>query len=109
MSDEPQYDLRARFCGTLDWLCPFCGYVNRSRIDRTGWQVQCKAKPCRRRFAYGLILHSLAALRGSGRAYVPPPDVTFPVAELDFWQSGGPVNRHVFEPGDDTARGNRQG
>ncbi len=43
-----------------------------------------------------MILHSMAELQRSGRPYLPPPDVTFPLAELDFWKAGGPVN--VWQP-----------
>ena len=45
-----------------------------------------------------MIFHSMAGLQGSGRKYLPPADVTFPLAELDFWHPGGPVNRLVLEP-----------
>jgi len=100
MGVQPNYQLRARFCGVMDWLCPWCGHLNRSRINRTAWQVQCKAKPCRRQFAIGMIFHSMAELQRSGRRYLPPPDVTFPLAELDYWKPGGPVNRFVVEPED---------
>ena len=98
MNTPAPYQLRARFHGALDWLCPWCGNLNRSRINRTQWQVQCKATTCRRRFAVGMLFHSMADLRQSGRPHLPPPDVTFPVAELDFWQSGAPVNRLAGDP-----------
>ena len=100
MRVQPNYQLRARFCGVMDWLCPWCGHMNRSRINRTAWRLQCKAKPCRRQFAIGAIFHSMAGLQRSGRPYLPPPDVTFPLAELDSWQPGGPVNRLVLESED---------
>ena len=47
-----------------------------------------------------MIFSSLAPLRGTGRKYLPPADVTFPIAELNFWEAGGPVNRFVVEPKD---------
>ncbi len=47
-----------------------------------------------------MVFHSMAPLQGSGRTYLPPADVTFPLAELDFWQPGGPVNRFVVESED---------
>lgn len=101
MEGQPNYQLRARFCGVLDWTCCWCGHLNRSRINRTAWRVQCAGKPCRRRFGVGAIFHSMAELQRSGRPYLPPPDVTFPLAELDFWQPSGPVNRLVVETEDE--------
>ena len=109
MNTSAPYQLRARFHGVVDWTCCWCGNLNRSRINRTQWQVQCKATPCRRRFAVGMFFHSMADLQRSGRPYLPPADVTFPVAKLDFWQSGDPVNRLVLDPEDDAMKeGNGQ-
>jgi len=100
VSARPTYTLRARFCGALDWLCPWCGYINHCRVDRTGWRVRCKAKPCRRWFAYGLVVHSLGSLQHAGCRSLAPPDITFPVAELNLkYGHGAPVNRYV--PGTD--------
>ena len=74
--------------------------MNRYRVNRTTWRIRCKAKPCRRQFAIGMVFHSMAPLQGSGRTYLPPADVTFPLAELDYWQPGGPVNRFLVESED---------
>ncbi len=101
MEPEPSHQLRARFCGMLDWICPWCGHMNRYRVNRTTWRIRCRGKPCRRQFTIGMIFHSMAGLQGSGRRYLPPADVTFPLAELDFWQPGGPVNRLVLEAEDE--------
>jgi hypothetical protein len=91
---KPRFQLRARVCGSLEWICPWCGHLTRSRIDRTGWRIRCKAKPCRRWFSYGLVLHSLASLQHSGRRCLPPSDITFPLAELDLdYTQGAPVHR----------------
>ena len=79
-TEQPDSRCAPASAGTVDWLCPFCGYVNRCRVDRTSWRIRCKAKPCRRWFAYGLVLHSLGSLRHSGRKCLPPPDITFPLA-----------------------------
>lgn len=96
---QTRFTLRARFCGALDWLCPWCGHVNHCRVDRTGWRMRCKAKACRRWFTYGLVLHSLASLQHAGRRSLPPPDVTFPVARLNLeYRHGDPV--HAFEQED---------
>ncbi len=95
MTGQPQYQLRARFHGALDWTCCWCGNLNRSRINRTQWKVRCKAKPCRRSFAIGMAFHSMAGVQHAGRPHLPPGDVTFPTAELDFWKSGAPVNRLI--------------
>ena len=71
--EQPRFTLRARFAGTVDWLCPFCGYVNHCRVDRTSWRIRCKAKPCRRWFAHGLVLHSLGSLKHAGVNACPRP------------------------------------
>jgi len=94
----PKFTLRARFTGVVDWTCPWCGHLNRYRVDRTGWRIRCKAKPCRRWFGYGLVLHSLSPLQHSGRGSMPPPDITFPLAELNLdYQRGAPVHRLMLE------------
>lgn len=96
------FEVRARFCGVLDWLCPSCGYLNRSTLVRTAWRVQCKAKPCRRWFAVGMVFHSLGSLQHAGRPSLPPPDVTFPRAELSLsYRRGDPVHR-VIRADEDT-------
>lgn len=97
MAKEFQHKPRAQFTGSLNWLCPKCGYINCCRVDRTAWRVRCKAKKCRKWYAVGFVFHSLAHLRGSGRRTVPPPDIAFPVAELKKWKLGGPVHRHEEE------------
>lgn len=97
--EKPPYELRARFCGVLDWLCPWCGHLNRSRVERTSWKIQCTGKSCRRQFGTGLILHSLGTLQHAGRPILPPPDITFPVAELDLeYRSGAPLHRATHDP-----------
>ncbi|MEE8584240.1 MAG: hypothetical protein V3T83_05240 [Acidobacteriota bacterium] len=86
-----------RFCGILDWLCPWCGHLNRHRLNRTAWRIRCKAKPCRRRFTVGVLLQSMAPAQSSGRRTLPPTDVTFPLAELGEWATGGPAHRVELE------------
>jgi hypothetical protein len=91
---KPRFTLRARFSGTVDWLCPWCGYLNRCRLDRTSWRMRCKAKPCRRSFAHGLVLHSLGRLQHSGRKCLTPPDITFPTAKLNLeYRHGDPIHQ----------------
>jgi hypothetical protein len=41
-----------------------------------------------------VIFHNLPR---AGRPPIPPSDITFPLADLDRWKSGGPVNRLVVE------------
>ena len=83
------YQFRARICGILDWLCGYCGHLNRTRVTRTTWRVQCAGKDCRRWFALGTVFHTLPR---AGRPLIPPSDITFPVAAVGQWQSGEPVN-----------------
>ena len=87
------YEFRARICGVLDWLCGFCGQLNRQRLARTTWRVQCAGKECRRRFAVGALFHTLPR---AGRPPIPPPDIAFPIAEVDGWEQRGTVNRLVI-------------
>ena len=90
---QPRFQPRARFCGTLDWLCPYCGYLNRMRVTRKTWRVRCRASECRRRLAIGVLFRSLAGGEGQGNRTIPPPDITFPEVEFDIWKPGGPVHR----------------
>ena len=84
MKEHTPFQLRARFCGVLDWLCPCCGFINRSRISRTTWTVQCKAKPCRRTFTVGVLLKSMANLRGLMAELLDPQEF---VEAVDAWVS----------------------
>lgn len=103
---QPKYQLSARVCGVLNWLCPFCGHVNRHRLARTSWRVQCRGGRCRRHFAVGYVFHSLASARSNGgRPPLPPPDVTFPLASLELdWREGESVSRFVDDEGDSVIR-----
>lgn len=94
-SPRAKYRPHACFCGVLDWLCPFCGHINRSRVARTGWRIRCQATECRRRFTYGLTLYSLALARSRGRRPLPPPDVTFPAVDFLLWKPASPVHRLI--------------
>ncbi len=95
MRIQPRYKPRAQFTGSLVWLCPFCAFVNRSRVDRTGWRLRCGEKDCRRSFTYGLNLYTLSNLQGCGTKVLPPSDVTFPTVPFDSWESGAPVHRLI--------------
>jgi len=101
MNRRPPFELRARFHGILDWTCPWCANLNRSRVNRTAWRIQCKGKDCRRRFTFGVLLQSLAKVQYAGRPQLPPPDVAFPAATLNYWTSGANVNRLVQDPEED--------
>ena len=42
------YQLRARFCGVLDFTCPWCAQICRAvRVTRKTFKVRCTGKDCR--------------------------------------------------------------
>ncbi len=43
--EQLRYAPRARFCGNVEWLCAFCGTINKNRLDYTSWSetAECKA------------------------------------------------------------------
>ncbi len=94
MSPEPQHQLRARFCGVLQWLCPWCGHFNRDRMNYQSWRVRCRGERCRRWFAHGHVFHSLQGERFSGRKESSPPDIVLPTSRMELsYRYGQPVNR----------------
>src|SRR5437773_9179945 len=71
------YQLRARFCGVLDFTCPWCTQICRAlRITRKTFRVRCTGKDCRRWFGLGLVFHVLPRAGNGGS--IPPEDYLIP-------------------------------
>src|SRR6266436_4531541 len=90
---KSSFQLRARFAGNIEWLCPCCAFLNRSKIVRTSWQVRCGGPSCKHFFAVGMIFHAMDGLMHHGGRYAPPPDIAFPRAVLEQWKAGAAVHR----------------
>ena len=93
-----RYAPQAAFCGSVQWLCPGCGKVRRSRIDYQTWRVRCGNSRCRRAWGIGLTFYDLSELRASGRRHGLPRDLLLELepVELDYWRGSGPVHRHAI-------------
>jgi hypothetical protein len=63
------YQLRARFCGVVDFTCPWCAQIVRARVTRKTFKVRCSGKACRRWFCIGLVFHVLPPA-GNGGSYL---------------------------------------
>lgn len=93
------YQLRARFCGVLDFTCPWCAQIVRARVTRKTFKVRCTGKGCRRFFGLGLVFHVLPRAGNGGS--IPPDDYLIssapadpmPLAELNQWRRGEPMHR----------------
>lgn len=94
------YQLRARFCGVVDFTCPWCAQIVRARVTRKTFRVRCSGKECRRWFGIGLVFHVLP--RAGNNGSIPPDDYLIPsstsadpmpVAELNGWKRGDPMHR----------------
>jgi hypothetical protein len=97
------YQLRARFCGVLDFACPWCAQICRVRITRKTFKVRCTGKDCRRWFGLGLLLHVLPRAGNGGS--IPPDDYLIPTpvdpmpeARLNEWHRGEPMHQVEEEP-----------
>src|SRR5215813_14229764 len=96
------YQLRARMCGIIDFCCPWCAQVVRSRVTRKTFKIQCTGKECRRWFGLGLVFHVLPRAGNGGS--IPPDDYLIPAtrdplpeAELNQWRRGEPMHRVVSD------------
>ena len=69
---------RGQFIGTLNWLCPACGKINRENLTPTaGWKIRCKARLCGAVFAVGWTFWQLP----QGAAQIPPLDIGLPACD----------------------------
>ena|SRR5215472_9315513 len=94
------FQLRARFCGVLDFACPWCAQIVRARVTRKTFKVRCTGKDCRRWFGLGLVFHLLPRA-GNGGGMVPEDYLIpfqadpLPAAELNQWRKEEPVHQVV--------------
>lgn len=98
---------RARLIGNVEWVCCFCGFINKSHLTPKAFRLQCKHRNCRRKFLFGLRFFEMP---GGGKVRRPPdmiiPDwEAMPEAVLfpEPYKNGRPVHEMVgVEPdGDD--------
>lgn len=105
--EQLKYAPRARFCGNVEWLCAYCGMINKHRLDYSSWQFECKGKNCSKRYHVGLtfLVHTR---QSAGRPTGPPPDYVipqpvethcdpFPVVKLREWQRHQPTHELIWE------------
>ena len=95
-----RWRLRVRHTGTLEWICPSCGFFNRSRLNRTTWVVKCGEELCHLAFGVGAILYVLpGGRRDTPRDICIPTDRprgmvdAFPHGEVSVFENGQPINR----------------
>jgi hypothetical protein len=97
------YRLRARFCGVLDFTCPWCAQICRAvRVTRKTFKVRCTGKDCRRWFGIGLVFHILPNAGNGGS--IPPEDYLIPSspvdpmpeAQLNAWRRGDPMHHFRY-------------
>jgi hypothetical protein len=96
------FRLRARFCGVIDFTCPWCGQICRAvRVTRKTFNIRCTGKDCRRSFGIGLVFHQLPPAGNGGSVppedyLIPTPADPMPEAELNTgWRRGDPMHRVV--------------
>jgi len=93
------YQLRARFCGVLDFTCPWCAQIRRAlRITRKTFRVRCTGKDCRGWFGLGLVFHVLPRAGNGGSIppedyLIPSPPDPLPTAKLSAWRRGDPTHQ----------------
>ena len=90
------YRPRVQIIGTLSWLCPAFGKINRAHLTPTaGWKLRCKGRLCGAVFVHGSTFWQLPG----GRAQQKPLDLSipdpFPLAETDQLDRGRYINSAV--------------
>ena len=49
------FEARGRFFGIVEWMCPFCGHSQRSRVRAAlGYEIRCTDRNCKRVLGIGL-------------------------------------------------------
>ena len=95
---------RARIIGILEFMCPFCGRIQKPHLSALCWRVQCKDAHCKRIFVIGIRL--LTPKPGKNIIpidhYIPvgaPWNEVFAVADTGRWSSGKAANSlEYFDP-----------
>lgn len=85
---------RARTQGTEDWICPKCGHMNRSCLQKAQWKYQCHNGKCNKIWGFGRIFYDLSVLQKGSARELPPEDIIFPLAQVGEWErNGAPIHR----------------
>jgi len=82
-----RYAPRARFCGNVEWLCPYCATLNRHRLFYSSRQFECRGRNCSRRFHLGLWAHTRQG--SGGRLTFSDPFPAVEVREMARKEVGG--------------------
>jgi len=100
--ETPTFKPRARFCGNVEWLCAYCGTINKHRLAYSLSLVECRGRNCSHRYDIGLIFHVRTRQSSGGKQsvviqnyIVPSPDEAFPVVQLEEARRDGEVHRIV--------------
>lgn len=66
----------AAFRGTVEWSCPFCGYVQKEWVNPWSLKVECRQRDCHRQFELTFVFRP--PCRGQGK----PPDTMMAMAPM---------------------------
>ncbi len=91
---RPLFRPRARVIGKVEWLCPFCGTINKSSLPPLAYRLQCTHRDCRRKFLVGLRLYEMP---GGGQMRMPP-DMIIPHEEAFPEATIAPRRYRVGDP-----------
>ena len=86
------YHPRAQICGTICWLCPRCGRINKSHVTYRHWQVRCTSAQCRQRYVIGIRFLVPDPGYHKPRPRLMAEDYLFPLCALGEWDSGQPAH-----------------
>jgi hypothetical protein len=90
-----RYHVRANFLGALNWVCPCCGHINRSRLMQRRFLVECV--DCHAKYVPAIVLMLTPP---GGRRSIPPdyiiPDEkgstalqeAMPLGDMQRWKQG---------------------
>lgn len=97
-----RYHVRARFQGSIDLVCPCCGFISKYRMARMQYFIRCS--DCDAGYVIKL---TLMLMPGGGRRAIPPdfiiPDEkgerslqeAFPTGDMEHWRTGGCTHEMV--------------
>src|SRR3990167_2911291 len=81
--------LLARIFGGLQWTCPHCRNIQKTRLTPVNWwKIRCKYKHCQHRYAFGIVLCEMK------EGFKVPPSDTIMVVE-GVWRTGSPINKMI--------------
>ena len=91
---ETRFLPRATFCGMLTLNCPWCGHLQKRRLNALMWRVQCG--DCRRWIGLGLHLWEYQSIKKHRKQPRIPVDC-IPVAPIHLYPNAGAPAHYVTE------------